>query len=63
MRWHKYSGWAARTLSIGTYNTYSRKNALSVFADTVGEEDDLQFKNSVCFLHPVNYLSDQVLNM
>ena len=44
LRWHKFSGWADRTLSIGVYNTYSRKNALSVFAETVDDGDDLQFK-------------------
>lgn len=44
IRWHKQRGWADRTLSLGVYNAYSRRNAFSVYADTNSQTGDVQFK-------------------
>lgn len=44
VRWHKQRGWADRTLSLGVYNAYSRRNAFSVYADTNSRTGEMQFK-------------------
>lgn len=44
VRWHKDRGWADRTLSLGVYNAYSRRNAFSVYADRDWRTGTVQFK-------------------
>ncbi len=43
MRIHRTMTRVKRTLTLGTYNTYSRRNAISIFADSA-DNGDLTFK-------------------
>ena len=41
---HKHGGWADRTLSVGVYNAYSRRNAFSVYTESISKSSELRFK-------------------